>query len=145
MNKLFTVKDLMLKANDIRVDVINSLLEAGSGHSAGSLGMTDIFTILYFNAMRHDPLNPSWPSRDRLVLSNGHICPVLYAALAESGYFPVTELSTLRKLGTRLHGHPHNLALPGLEASGALSRKERQLRAESRGHLKWIKSPTACF
>lgn len=118
MNKLLTVKDLMLKANDVRVDVINSLLEAGSGHSAGPLGMADIFTILYFNVMRHDPKNPALPSRDRLVLSNAHICPLLYAQLAEAGYFPLEELKTLRKLGTRLHGHPHNLALPGLEASG---------------------------
>ena len=93
------------------------LLEAGSGHSAGPLGMADVFTALYFNVLNHDPNNTSFPDRDRVVLSNGHICPVQYATLARAGYFPVEELKTLRKLGTRLHGHPHNLALPGIENS----------------------------
>lgn len=93
------------------------LVEAGSGHSAGPLDMADVFTALYFKVMRHDPHNPKWTGRDRLVLSCGHICPVLYATLAEAGYFPVEELKTLRKFGTRLHGHPHNLALPGIETS----------------------------
>ncbi len=94
------------------------LVEAGSGHSAGPLDMADIFTALYFGGiLKHDPENPKWDGRDRLVLSCGHICPVLYATLAESGYFPVDELKTLRKFGTRLHGHPHNLALPGIETS----------------------------
>jgi len=94
------------------------LLAAGSGHSAGPLDMADVFTALYFNVLEHDPQNPKWEGRDRLILSCGHICPVLYATLAEAGYFPKEELKTLRKLGTRLHGHPHNLALPGLEVSG---------------------------
>ena len=93
------------------------LLEAGSGHSAGPLGMADIFTALYFEVLNIDPKRPTWPDRDRLVLSAGHICPVLYAALAHRGYFPVEELMTLRQFGTRLHGHPHNLALPGIENS----------------------------
>lgn len=94
------------------------LVEAGSGHSAGPLDMADIFTALYFGGvMKHDPENPTWTGRDRLVLSCGHICPVLYASLSESGYFPKEELKTLRKFGTRLHGHPHNLALPGIETS----------------------------
>lgn len=94
------------------------LVTAGSGHSAGPLDLADIFTALYFGGvMRHDPENPNWDGRDRLVLSCGHTCPVLYAALAESGYFPKAELLTLRKFGTRLHGHPHNLALPGIETS----------------------------
>ena len=104
-----TVKQLELQANQIRQDIIKMLLEAGSGHSAGPLGMADIF--------KHDPRDPSWPDRDRLVLSCGHICPVLYATLAHRGYFPVEELMTLRKFGTRLHGHPHNLELPGIENS----------------------------
>ena len=94
------------------------LLEAGSGHSAGSLGTADIFATLYFHVMKHDPKNPDWEERDRFVLSNAHICPVLYATLAESGYFPVQELMTLRKLGSRLQGHPHRGTVPGLEASG---------------------------
>lgn len=113
-----SLHELQLKANDIRQDIIEMLLSAKSGHSAGPLGMADVFTTLYFGGvLRHQPEQPNWDGRDRLVLSCGHICPVLYATLAESGYFPKTELSTLRKFGTRLHGHPHNLALPGVETS----------------------------
>lgn len=93
------------------------LLAAGSGHSAGPLGMADVFTALYFYVLEHNPQDPKWDGRDRLVLSCGHINPVLYASLAEAGYFPKEELKTLRKFGTRLHGHPHNLALPGIETS----------------------------
>ncbi|TAL49196.1 transketolase [Patescibacteria group bacterium] len=111
------IKDLEVKANAIRLSIIEMLLEARSGHSAGPLGMADIFTYLYFVALKHDPKNPDWPERDRLVLSNGHICPVLYAAMAHTGYFPLEELKTLRKLGTRLQGHPHREYLPMLETS----------------------------
>ncbi len=103
------------------------LLEAKSGHSAGPLDMADVFTALYFHVMNHKPEDPKWEGRDRLVLSCGHICPVLYATLAEAGYFPKDELLTLRKLGTRLHGHPHNLALPGIEtSSGPLAQGSSQ-------------------
>ncbi len=112
-----TTKELELKANEIRQAIIKMLLEAGSGHSAGPLGMADVFTALYFEVLNINPNEPTWPDRDRLVLSAGHICPVLYAALAHRGYFPVEELLTLRRFGTRLHGHPHNLALPGIENS----------------------------
>lgn len=112
-----TIKQLELQADQIRQDIIKMLLEAGSGHSAGSLGMADIFTALYFEVLNIDPKKPTWSDRDRLVLSCGHICPVLYAAMAHRGYFPVEELMTLRKFGTRLHGHPHNLGLPGIENS----------------------------
>jgi len=111
------IKELETKANQIRQDVIKMLVEAGSGHSAGSLGMADIFTAFYFHILKHDPKKPDWPERDRLVLSNGHICPVLYAAMARAGYFPVEELKTLRKFGSRLQGHPHRVVLPGLETS----------------------------
>ncbi len=104
-------------ANKVREDVIEMLLEAGSGHSAGPLGMADIFTVLYFHALRHDPKFPAWPDRDRLVLSNGHICPVLYAVMARAGYFPLEELKTLRRINSRLQGHPHRTALPGLETT----------------------------
>ncbi len=104
-------------ANKVREDVIEMLLEAGSGHSAGPLGMADIFTVLYFHVLRHDPKFPAWLDRDRLVLSNGHICPVLYAVLARAGYFPMEELRTLRKINSRLQGHPHRTALPGLETT----------------------------
>lgn len=109
--------ELQEKANTIRQDIIKMLVEAKSGHSAGPLGMSDIFTTLYFKILNHDPKNPSWEERDRLVLSNGHICPVLYATLAEAGYFPKEELKTLRKLGSKLQGHPHREALPGLETT----------------------------
>jgi len=104
-------------ANQLRQDVIEMILEAGSGHPAGALGMADIFAAFYFHILNHDPKNPNWPDRDRLVLSNGHICPVQYAALARAGYFPVEELKTLRKLGSRLQGHPYRKALPGIETS----------------------------
>lgn len=112
-----TIQDLEIKANAIRQSIISMLVEAKSGHSAGPLGMTDIFTYLYFRALRHDPQRPLWEERDRLVLSNGHICPVYYATLAHAGYFPIEELKTLRKFGTRLQGHPHREWLPFVETS----------------------------
>ncbi len=122
-----SITNLKYKANDIRQDIIQMLLEAKSGHSAGPLGMADVFTALYFNILSFQSENPTWEARDRLVLSCGHICPVLYASLAEAGYFPKEELLTLRKLGTRLHGHPHNLALPGIEnSSGPLAQGTSQ-------------------
>lgn len=121
MKKVTDIKELKLIANTVRQDIIRMLTEAGSGHSAGSLGMADVFTALYFNTMDHDPKKPEWESRDRFVLSNGHICPVWYSALARAGYFPVEELITLRKMGTRLQGHPAKDYLPGVEhASGPL-------------------------
>lgn len=104
-------------ANLIRQDIIKMLLEARSGHSAGPLGMADIFTALYFHILNHDPKKPDWPQRDRLILSNGHICPVRYVTMAHAGYFPISELKTLRKLGSRLQGHPHRTALPGMETT----------------------------
>ncbi len=103
------------RATAIREDVIDMLVEAGSGHSAGPLGMADIFTALYFHVMVHDPKRPDWKDRDRFVLSNGHICPVQYATLAHAGYFPKAEMMTLRKLGSRLQGHPERAKLPGVE------------------------------
>ena len=111
------LKDLKLKANKIRQLIIEMLLEAGSGHSGGPLGMADIFTAFYFHILNHDPKNPNMENRDRLVLSNGHICPVLYATLALAGYFPLEELKTLRKINSRLQGHPHRTSLPGLETT----------------------------
>ena len=111
------VTQLTKKAAEIRISIIESLIEAKSGHTAGSLDMADIFTYLYFHKLKHDPKKPDWQYRDRLVLSNGHICPVLYATMAHAGYFPVSELKTLRKFGSRLQGHPHREFLPGLENS----------------------------
>jgi len=111
------IKELEVKANDIRKSIIEMLYHAGSGHTAGALGMADIFTYLYFVALKHKPENPNWSERDHLVLSNGHICPVLYASMAHSGYFKVEELNTLRKFGSRLQGHPHREFLSMLETS----------------------------
>lgn len=108
---------LFEKAHAIRQSIIEMLIEAKSGHTAGPLDMADIFVYLYFHAMKHDPKKPDWPYRDRLVLSNGHIAPVLYATMAHSGYFPVSELKTLRKFGSKLQGHPHREFLPALETS----------------------------
>jgi transketolase len=112
-----THKELELQAEQIREDIINMLVEAGSGHSAGPLGLADIFTALYFEIMDHRPKQPDWDGRDRLFLSNGHCVPVRYATMARAGYFPVSELKTLRKFGSRLQGHPERLRLPGLEST----------------------------
>lgn len=116
MTKL-NIHQLEEKANQVRGDIIEMLVEAGSGHSAGPLGMADVFTALYFHILRQDSKNPQWEERDRLFLSCGHICPVRYAAMAEAGYFPKEELKTLRKLGTRLQGHPERTRLPGVETT----------------------------
>ena len=115
--KKLNLKDLERKANDIRQDIIKMLVAAGSGHSAGPLGMADIFTALYFNILNHDPKKPDWEDRDRLFLSNGHIVPVRYATMANAGYFPRAELKTLRKLGSSLQGHPERERMPALETT----------------------------
>ena len=111
------VAALCHQANEIRKDIIRMLTEAGSGHPGGSLSATDILTALYFKVLRHDPKNPKWVDRDRVVLSKGHGAPALYAALAHSGYFSKEKLLTLRKLDSPLQGHPDMRRLPGLEAS----------------------------
>lgn len=113
------LKKLERIANEIRQDIIQALVNAGSGHSAGPLGMADVFTALYFHVLNVRPKQPKWPDRDRLVLSCGHINPVWYATLAAAGFFPRSEfIKTLRKLNSRMLGHPHNLATPGVENSG---------------------------
>lgn len=105
-------------AQRIRCDIVRSIAAAGSGHTGGSLGLADVFTVLYFHVMNHKPHDPSWPSRDRLILSIGHVAPALYATLAHAGYFEPDELITLRRLGSRLQGHPgRDHGLPGLELS----------------------------
>lgn len=111
------IHELEGRANAIRMTIIEMLVAAGSGHTAGPLGMTDIFTTLYFKVLKHDPKNPEWSERDRLILSNGHIVPVRYASMAHAGYFPVEECLTLRKFGSRLQGHPERERLPGLETT----------------------------
>ncbi|MBI4029859.1 transketolase [Candidatus Berkelbacteria bacterium] len=118
MKKISSEKKLALVANEIRQNIIESLVAAGSGHSAGPLGMADVFTALYFNVLNHNPQKPNWTGRDRVVLSNGHICPVWYATLAQVGYFSKTKLKKLRKLGSGLEGHPHRGSLPGVENTG---------------------------
>lgn len=117
MVKTYSLKELEQKANIIREDIIRMLEHAGSGHSAGPLGLADIFTALYFDVMKHDPKDPDWSERDILLLSNGHCVPVRYATMAEVGYFPKKELMTLRQLGSRLQGHPERTRLPGMETT----------------------------
>lgn len=111
------LKELEVKANEIRQSLIEMLLAAGSGHTAGPLGMADIFTALYFHILNHDPKNPAWEDRDRVILSNGHITPIRYATMAHAGYFPIEELKTLRKFGSRLQGHPERERLPAVETT----------------------------
>lgn len=111
------VAELEKISREIRKEIISMIYKAGSGHPGGSLGMADIFTALYFHLLNHDPGKPEYPERDRLVLSNGHICPVQYAALALAGYFPLENLQTLRQLGSGLQGHPYRGFLPGIETT----------------------------
>src|SRR3954462_1549542 len=119
--KNYSIKELEEKANDIREDLIKMLEHAGSGHSAGPLGLADIFTALYFKILKHDSKKPDWNERDILLLSNGHCVPVRYVTMAHAGYFPKKELMTLRQFGSRLQGHPERKKLPGLEnTSGPL-------------------------
>lgn len=111
------IKQLELTAELLREDIIRMLVKAGSGHSAGPLGIADVFAAMYFHVLDHKPKEPNWPDRDRFVLSAGHLCPIQYAALARSGYFPVEELKTLRQFKSRLQGHPHRGSLPGIETT----------------------------
>lgn len=121
MSGQLTIRDLEHKAYRLREDVIRMLEKAGSGHSAGPLGLAEIFSVLYFDILRYDAKNPEWEERDLFFLSNGHCVPIQYAAMAEAGFFPKEELNTLRKLGSRLQGHPERTKLPGLEnTSGPL-------------------------
>lgn len=121
MGGKLTVTQLQHKANELREDVVRMLEAAGSGHSAGALGLADIFAALYFNILNISPENPNWSERDIFFLSNGHTVPIQYAAMAEAGFFEKEELLTLRKLGSRLQGHPERTMLPGLEnTSGPL-------------------------
>lgn len=138
-----SIRELETKANEIRQDIIKMLINAKSGHSAGPLGMADVFTALYFGDVLHyDPKNLTMWNRDRFVLSCGHICPVWYATLAHAGFFPHHELATLRKLGTRLHGHPHNEVLPGAEnSSGPLGQGLSQAAGMAYVGLKMKKEP----
>lgn len=142
----YTIKQLEDKAGVLRQDVISMLEKAGSGHSAGPLDLADIFAALYFDIMRYNPSDPNWGERDILLLSNGHCVPIQYAAMAEAGYFPKSELATLRKLGSRLQGHPERVLLPGLEnTSGPLGSGLSQacgmslaMRMNNQQNKRWI-------
>jgi transketolase len=140
-----TIPQLQKKANELRIDIINMLEAAGSGHSAGPLDLAEVMAALYFNILKHDPKNPDWEERDILVLSNGHTVPVRYAAMAEAGYFPKEELLTLRKLGSRLQGHPERKRLPGLETTSGplgsgLSQSAGMAKAllMDQNHTRWV-------
>ncbi len=111
------IREIEQKATEIRETIIEMLVAAGSGHTAGPLGMADIFATFYFYVLNHNPKDTEWDERDRLILSNGHITPVRYAAMAHAGYFPVDECMTLRKFGSRLQGHPERDRLPGIETT----------------------------
>lgn len=117
VKRTYTIPQLERIANDIRKDIIKTLEHAGSGHSAGPLGMADVFTALYFDILKHDPKKPNWDERDLFVLSNGHIVPVQYVTMAHAGYFEKKELMTLRQYGSRLQGHPERKILPGMETT----------------------------
>ncbi len=143
--KNYSITDLERIALDIRVDIIKMLEHAGSGHSAGPLGLADIFTALYFEILSHNPDKPDWEKRDKLLLSNGHCVPVQYAAMAHAGYFDKTELKSLRQFGSRLQGHPERTKLPGLETtSGPLGSGLSQAigmaiaQRMSEDHGRWI-------
>ncbi len=121
MSPTLSVAEMGGLAKKLRRHVVTMIATAGSGHPGGSLSAVEIVTALYFKELRHDPTNPKWPERDRFILSKGHAAPVLYAVLSECGYFPVEELSTLRKLDSRLQGHTDMTTTPGVEmSSGAL-------------------------
>lgn len=115
-----TISFLKNQAQRLRQDILTMISVAGSGHPGGSLSIADILAVLYWSELKHRPQHPKWPARDRFILSKGHACPALYAALAESGYFAKRELATLRKIGSRLQGHPSVIdGLPGIEVSTA--------------------------
>jgi transketolase len=118
LEKSITIPELIKISSEIREDILNMLSEAGSGHPGGSLSAVEIVVSLYFGKMRHDPSNPKWHNRDRFLLSKGHAAPLLYAVLSKCGYFPKAELKTLRKIGSRLQGHPDPTKLPGIEIPG---------------------------
>jgi transketolase len=110
-----SIAELEKMANQLRQDIIRMTCEAGSGHPGGSLGAADLMTVLYFHTLQVEPSNPAWKERDRFIMSKGHACPVLYAALARRGYFPIEHLMTLRKIGSILQGHPDMLKTPGVD------------------------------
>ena len=137
---------LQAKATDIRKDILTMITEAGSGHPGGSLSCTDILTALYFGGvLEHDPRNPQWEGRDRFILAKGHAAPALYAVLAQAGYFPREELATLRKLGSRLQGHPDSNQVPGVEVSTGSLGQGLSVAAGAAAGLKLDGAPQTVF
>lgn len=117
MKVVTDIKKLELIANEIRQDIIEMLIVAGSGHCAGPLGIADVLVALYFEVLNHNPKEPGWPKRDIFLMSNGHCAPALYATLAQSGYLQKDSLKTLRKLGSDLQGHPERIKIAGIEST----------------------------
>ena len=147
MKRLTDIKELQRMANTLRKDIVSMLVEAGSGHSAGPLDLADIATALYFNIMNVDPKKKNDPDRDRLYVSCGHTAPVWYSVLARAGYFPIEELKTLRKLGTRLQGHMDRLTVPGVESSSASLGQGLSIACGSamNGHINKQRYQTYCL
>ena len=115
LNKKLSVEELKKTAVTVRRDIVEMIHNVNSGHPGGSLSATDLVTALYFNIMNHEPSKPDWEDRDRFILSKGHACPVLYSCMARTGYFPLEELKTLRRIDSRIQGHPEVRKLPGIE------------------------------
>ena len=138
--------ELERRANDMRADIVRMIAEAGSGHPGGSLSCADILAALYFGGvLEHDPRNPQWEGRDRFILAKGHAAPALYAVLAQAGYFPREELATLRKLGSRLQGHPDSTQVPGVEVSTGSLGQGRSVAAGAAAGLKLDGAPQTVF
>lgn len=147
MERINDIGKLKQIARAVRSDIIRMTEEAGSGHPGGSLSITDVLVVLYFSVLRHKPDNPNWEDRDIVILSKGHACPAFYSVLARSGYFPVEELLTLRKLGSRLQGHPaKDKALPGIEVSSGSLGQGLSVATGAAIGLKYIrKKPSRVF
>ena len=138
--------ELERRANDMRADIVRMIAEAGSGHPGGSLSCADILAALYFGGvLEHDPRNPQWEGRDRFILAKGHAAPALYAVLAQAGYFPREELATLRKLGSRLQGHPDSNQVPGVEVSTGSLGQGLSVAAGAAAGLKLDGAPLTVF
>ena len=138
--------ELERRANDMRADIVRMIAEAGSGHPGGSLSCADILAALYFGGvLEHDPRNPQWEGRDRFILAKGHAAPALYAVLAQAGYFPREELATLRKLGSRLQGHPDSNQVPGVEVSTGSLGQGLSVAAGAAAGLKLDGAPQTVF
>lgn len=145
MVRIMNIKKLEVISQQLRIEIIKMITRAGSGHLAGSLGITDVMTALYFNVLKQNPKNPKWEKRDRLILSNGHVCPARYVAMAYAGYFPKKELNNLRKFGSKLQGHPSYNTLPALESSSGPLGLNLSVAIGQAIALKFDKNPATIF